>query len=128
VSTSSRLETPRAAASRFRVPPPPRLGLPAAYALAVLFPAAAFAAQVGGRDLLERTPFLLLSLSAPFVAWAAGVGPAAVTVLLSSFFGYLFLQGSPDAGHRSGSLLVALMFLPVGVVLSSLGALVRMGF
>ena len=128
VSNSSRLETPRAAAQRFRVPAAPRLGLPAAYALAVLFPAAAFAAQVGGRSFFERTPFLLLSLSAPLVAWAAGVGPAAVTVVLSSLSGYLFLQGSPDADHRSGSLLVALLFLPVGVVLSSLGALVRLGF
>ena len=128
MSNSSRLETPRATAPRFRVPPAPRLGLPAAYALAVLFPAVAFAVQAGARDLFERTPFLALSLASSFVAWAAGVGPAAVTVVLSSVLGYLFLQGSPDAGHRSDALLVALMSLPVGAFMSALGALVRLGF
>jgi two-component system cell cycle sensor histidine kinase/response regulator CckA len=128
VSKSSGLETARAAAPRFRVQPAPRLGLASAYALAILLPAVGFAVQAGARGLFERTPFLAVSLASSFVAWAAGVGPAAVTVALSSFLGYLFLQGSPDAGHRGSALLVALSSLPVGAFMGALGALVRLGF
>jgi len=122
------MDIQRPASPRFKVPPAPNLGLPAAYSLAVMLPLAAFVVETGLRPLFERTPFLLLALAPPFVAWAGGGGPAVVTVLLSSFLGHLFLQGSGDVVHQRGALAATMAFLPSAALLGALGALVRAGF
>jgi two-component system cell cycle sensor histidine kinase/response regulator CckA len=103
------------------------LAPPAAYALAVAIPLAALGLQLAARELFVLTPFLLLSLSTPLVAWAAGPGPAVLTVLVATSFGYVFLRGSPNASQASGAFLAALTYLPVAALLGVLGGLVRAG-
>jgi signal transduction histidine kinase len=71
----------------------PRLPAPAAYALALLVSAVAFAAVSFIGDLLQAAPPVSLFLCAIiFVAWFAGFGPALFATALSTLaFGYFYL-------------------------------------
>ena len=113
---------------RHRIPTPPRLGAKAAYGLALALPLVAFVVQLTLPGLFELTPFLLLALALPVVAWTAGPRPAMVAVVWSSFLGWLFLSMSAETSHRSGAALAVLAFLPVGALVAFLGSLVRSGF
>ncbi len=110
------------------MPAPPRLPAAAAYAVALALPLFAFALQVGIPQLFERTPFLLLSLAPPAVAWAAGAGPAVGAVVLSSLLGGLFLSRLGAIDPATGVLFSSLPFVPAAAVGAALGWLARLGF
>ncbi len=99
-----------------------------AYAIAAGLPLFAFSIQLATPGLFESTPFLLLSLAPPIVAWAAGVGPAVASVILSALLGGLFLTRIGDVGPGIGVLVAAIPLLPAAAVGGFLGWLVRVGF
>jgi len=107
---------------------PPRLGAPAAYGLALALPLVAFVVQLALPGLFERTPFLLLALALPVVAWATGPRPAVVAVAWASLLGWAFLVMSTEPPHRSGAVLAVIAFLPAAALVAFLGSLVRSGF
>ena len=110
------------------MPAPPRLPAAVAYAVALAIPLVAFALQLGFPRLFEKTPFLLLSLAPPAVAWAAGGGPAVAAVVLSSVLGGLFLSRLGAVDPATGVLFSALPLLPASAVGGALGWLARLGF
>lgn len=122
-------EPPRGTSGpRHLVPAPPRLPAAVAYAVALALPLVAFALQLGFQRLFEKTPFLLLSLAPPAVAWAAGGGPAVAAVVLSSVLGGLFLSRLGAVDPATGVLFSALPLLPASAVGGALGWLARLGF
>jgi PAS domain S-box-containing protein len=128
VRPSPRFGNASGAVSRFRVSAPPRLGIAAGLALAVVTTACAYGIQASARTLFEVTPFLLLGVGPPVVAWAAGAVPALASVALTGVAGWLYLSSSGSPEHAARAVVASLTFLPVGLVLAGLGALVRMGF
>jgi len=128
VASNSRNPSREGATTRFRVPAAPDVGPRAGYALAVGIPLAALALEVAWRQVFELTPFLLFSIAPPLVAWVAGGGPGTLAVLFASLLGALFLGASSDPSHRAGAVAAAMVFLPGGAILATLGWLVRVGF
>ncbi len=113
---------------RHRVPAPPRLGTGAGYGLAVALPLLAYAVQRGAPHLFDATPFLMLSLAPPAVAWLAGGWPAVVATVFASVLGGIFVHGSGGPGTAAGVLFASFPFLPSAAIGATLGWLVRVGF
>jgi signal transduction histidine kinase len=111
----------------FRVPPPPHLHPLASYALAVLLPLAALAVQHLMRDWIENIPFVLFFVVVSIVASMGGAGPGIATVAVSAVSGWWFQATSLDPSNRAGALVGALVFVPAGLAIAALGALVRAG-
>jgi two-component system, OmpR family, sensor kinase len=114
--------------NRFRIPPPPRLSAPAAYALALLMPVVALLIEMGLRPWVESIPFVLFFFVVSLASSIGGWGPGALSVAASSACGWLFLSTSPSPDRAAGALIGASVFLPVAAVIAALGALVRAGF
>ncbi len=91
-------------------------------------PLVAFALQTAAPGHFRATPFLLLSIAPPAVAWAAGAGPAVVGVLVAGMLGGSFASRPDGISSGSGVLVAALPFLPSAAVGALLGWLVRVGF
>jgi signal transduction histidine kinase len=113
---------------RFRIPPPPRVSVGSAYALAILLPVGALVVEYVLRGWIEHVPFVLFFLVVSLVASIGGWGPGAVAVAVSALLGYAFLATSADLDRREGALLGAALFLPVALLIAGVGAVVRAGF
>lgn len=114
--------------TRFRVPPPPRLRPVVSYALALVLPIAALAAEEGLRAWVQPIPFVLFFFVVSLVSSLGGWGPGFVSVAVSGLCGWLFLGASRDPDVARGALLGAFVFVPAASVIAALGALVRAGF
>ena len=113
---------------RFLIPPPPRVSVGGAYALAVLLPVGALVVEQLFRGWIEPIPFVLFFLVVSLVSSIGGWGPGTLAVAFSSLAGYTFLATSADPDRRAGALLGTALFLPVALLIAGVGAVVRAGF
>jgi len=112
----------------FRVPPPPRLHPVASYAVAVCLPLGALAVQHALRPWVEHIPFVLFFLVVAIAGSVGGLVPGVLSVAVSAASGWWFLSSSANVERAAGALVGAIVFVPVGLAIALLGALVRAGF
>lgn len=110
---------------RFRVPPPPDLAAPAAYAVALAAPAVALVIQTLLRHWLEPAPSSLFLVAVAGVAWAGGLGPGLVCTLASAALGGWFVAASASPERAGGAAIAAVVFLPAGALMAAFAALAR---
>jgi signal transduction histidine kinase len=110
---------------RFRVPPPPVLPVPAAYALALVMPVVTLLIQTLLRRWLEAEPSVLFLVAVAVVAWAGGFGPGLVATLGAAGLGGWFVAASASPERAGEAALAAVVFVPAGAVIALMGALGR---
>jgi PAS domain S-box-containing protein len=108
--------------STYRIPVPPPISRPKAYALALLIPAATGCIQHALVPLVALAPFILFFLAVFLVSWLGGRGPGLVACVVSAAFAnYLFLPPVGwSVGHRE-AILVGL-FLAISTIITVLSA------
>jgi signal transduction histidine kinase len=110
---------------RFRVPPPPVLPVPAAYALALAVPVVTLVIQTLLRRWLEAEPSVLFLVAVALVAWAGGFWPGFVATLGAAGLGGWFLASSASPERAGEAALMAAVFVPAGAIIAMMGALAR---
>jgi signal transduction histidine kinase len=99
-----------------------------AYAFAVALPLAAVGVEHQARSWIENIPFVSFFVVVSVVASIGGAGPGLLSVALSALGGWWFQASSADPANRAGAVVGALVFVPAGVAIALLGALVRAGY
>jgi signal transduction histidine kinase len=94
----------------------------------VALPLAALGVEGALRSSIENIPFVLFFVVVSIVGTIGGAGPGVLSVGFSAVAGWWFQASSVDPSNRAGAVTGALVFVPAGLVISLLGALVRAGY
>ena len=113
---------------QFRIRRPPRLHPVAEYALAFALPVGALWVSLQLRLWVENIPFVLFFVVVSAVSSLGGAGPGLLAVALSAGGGWWLQATSGEPANRAGALVGAALFVPAGVVIALMGALVRAGY
>jgi signal transduction histidine kinase len=80
------------------------------------------------RQWIENIPFVLFFVVVSAVSAIGGAGPGVLAVASSAWGGWWLQSTSAEPSNRAGALIGATVFVPAGVVIAVMGALVRAGY